>query len=239
MNWVIMIRSILSRRLVGMAGIALLIAGCNPVGSPGMPTETVPASTNTVAPSVGTLVTPATADPGPVATLAAPTPQGILVTAVNGNVFIRRGPDFAYNPVSVLMDGQSTEALARDVLSRWVQIPIPGHPGQTGWIAIHTHFVVVSGDVRKLREIAPADFPLMASLRNCTHHAMEADPGSTLIPALDSFPDNEVQINPGIYAIHDIAVDGSPQVMQVEVKEGSEIDIQRDGDGNHRKCPLP
>jgi hypothetical protein len=167
-----------------------------------------------------------------------PNPTTIVVTAVNGNVFIRRGPDLAYNAVSVLMDGQSARALARDVLAKWVQIPIPGHPNETGWISIQTRFVAVNGDPVELPEIAPTDWPVLASLRNCTYHYMVAEPGGIVIPAVYNFPDNDVQINPGVYTIHDIEVDGSPEVMEVEVREGLQIDILYDGDGDRKKCPL-
>jgi hypothetical protein len=137
------------------------------------------------------------------------------------------------------LDGQSAQALARDVLTKWVQIPISGHPNKTGWISIQTRFVAVSGDVVKLPEVMPTDWPVQASLRNCTYHYMAAEPGGIVIQAVYNFPDNEVQINPGVYTIHDIEVDGSPEVMQVEIKEGSEIDIRDDGDGDHKKCVAP
>lgn len=181
-----------------------------------------------------------TASPTPV-TIASSTPEPpiIVVSAVKGNVFIRRGPELAFNPVSVLMDGQSARALARDVLSKWLQISIPDHPGETGWISIQTHFIEVSGDVKDLPESTPTDWPILASLRNCTHHLMIAQPAGIFIPAANTFPDNEVQINPGVYTVHDIEVDGSPEVMEVEIKEGSEIEIRNDGNGEHKKCVTP
>jgi len=185
---------------------------------------------------------PYTATPPPVSTAtmsSTPAPPTIVVTAVKGNVFIRRGPDLAYDAISVLMDGQNARALARDVLAKWVQIPIPGHPKETGWISIQTRFVAVGGDTMKLPEVMPTDWPVLASLRNCTYHYMVAEPGGIIIPAVYNFPDNDVQINPGVYTIHDIEVDGSPEVMQVEIKEGSEIDVHDDGDGDHKKCAAP
>lgn len=190
--------------------------------------ETISTSTSSPAPSpISTATMP-----------LLPTPEAVLVTAVKGNVFIRRGPDLAYNAVSVLMDGQSATARARDVLAKWIQISIPGHPKETGWISIQTHFAAVSGDVMTLPEIAPMDWPMPASLRNCTYHQMMAEPGEIIILALNDYPDNEIRINPGIYTIHDIEVDGNPEVMEVEVKEGSEIEIRDDGDGNHKKCAV-
>jgi hypothetical protein len=190
--------------------------------------------------SVANLIYTATASPISTATLSVtlmhPT---IHVTAVKGNVFIRRGPDLAFNTVSVLMDGQSVKALGRDVLANWLQVSIPDHPKETGWISIQTRFVTVNGDIMTLPEIMPTDWPVRASLRNCTYHQMEANPGGIAIPAAGNFPDNDVQINPGVYTIHDIEVGDSPDVMEVEVKEGSHLDILDDGDGNHKKCALP
>ena len=167
-----------------------------------------------------------------------PTPAlpSVTVSAVKGNLFIRRGPDLAYNAVAVLMDGQSVRALARDVLSKWLQVQFPDDPGKTGWVSIQSHYTLVNGDVTDLPEVTPTDWPALAFLQNCTHHLMQADPGGILIPAVDNFQENYAQLNPGIYAIHDLEVDGSPEVMQVEIKEGSEIDIREDGNGEHRKC---
>jgi hypothetical protein len=207
----------------------------------------MPLSTNQTGPALPTRTT-STNMPWPIALVSSPissaasttqTPEAVTVTAVKGNVFIRRGPDLAFNTVSVLMDGQSVKASGRDVLANWLQVSIPGHPKETGWISIQTRFVVMSSDIMKLPEVMPANWPVGASLRNCTYHQMEANPGGLVIPAADNFPDNDVQINPGVYTIHDIEVDGSPDVMEVEIKEGSHLDILDDGDGNHKKCALP
>jgi hypothetical protein len=234
--------------------LALALGACGnatPIGEDALPGKTVSTNIPSSAPvgqiparapgaSVGNLSYTATVSPISTAIMfSTQKPSTIVVTAVKGNVFIRRGPDLAYNAVSVLMDGQSAEALTRDVLGKWVQIPIPGYPKETGWISIQTRFVTVSGDIMKLSEVMPTDWPVLASLRNCTYHYMEANPGGIVIPSAYNFPDNDVQINPGVYTIHDIEVDGSPEVMQVEIKEGSEIDIRDDGDGDHKKCVSP
>ena len=165
--------------------------------------------------------------------------EAVTVTAVKGNLFIRRGPDLAYNSISVLMDGQSGKAVARDVLGGWLQIYIPDNPKETGWISIQSRYSEVHGDVTSLPVFMPTDWPSQAWLRNCTLHQMEVNPGGMIISAVYNFPDNEVQINPGVYTIHDIVVDGSPEVMELEMKEGSERDILDDGDDHHRKCPVP
>ena len=137
------------------------------------------------------------------------------------------------------MQGQSEPALARDVLSTWVQIPIPGAPQKTGWVSVQTAYSHLSGDIMTLPELAPTDWPALAFLRNCTYDDMVTDPGGIVIPSLDNFPANEVQVDPGSYRIHDTAVDGSPEVLKVELREGSAIDIRVDGNGEKRKCPQP
>ena len=192
--------------------------------------DLTPASTKTPAPTASLTAT-ATAT-------ATPTPSEVVVTAVKGNVFIRRGPDLAFDPVSVLMDGQNAVALARDVLTGWLQIRVPDRPDATGWISIQTRFVVVRGEVADLPEVAPTEWPVPAWLRNCTLHPMLAKPGDILIPAVYEFPSNEIQISPGVYVIYDLEVGGNPEVMEIEIKEGSQIDILDDGNGNRRKCPV-
>ena len=97
----------------------------------------------------------------------------------------------------------------------------------------------MSGDVQRLPEVEQTSWPEIASLRNCTHHLMRTDPGGIDIPPVDYFPDNEVRINPGTYAILDLDVDKYPEVQEVDIREGSAIDILTDGTGEKKKCPAP
>ncbi len=221
-------------RVLVMLGMALVVAGC---ARPANPESTSTVLAGPIA-AAATSVTPSLL---PTAALSIPPPTAamILVTAVKGNVFIRRGPDLAFDPVAVLMGGQSAPVLARDVLGKWVQIPIPGQGQRAGWVSAQTRFIALSGDIMRLPEVTPAEWPVLASVRNCTQHQMEADPGGIPVPAVTDFPDNDVPINPGVYTIHDTAVEGSPEVLQVELREGTQIDIRTDGDGNRKKCPLP
>ena len=51
-----------------------------------------------------------------------PTPlTKVIITSVKGNLYIRRGPGLEYNQIGVLLKDTSTEVIARDVLSNWVQ----------------------------------------------------------------------------------------------------------------------
>jgi hypothetical protein len=180
---------------------------------------------------------PSTPSPFPIATQSpTQTPQAVTVAAVKGNVFIRRGPDLAYNSISVLMNGQSATARGRDVLEKWLQISLPDHPEQIGWISIQSHYSVVSGDVKSLPVVEPTDWPVLASVRNCTHHEMRVDPIGIVITTADNFPWSDVTINPGVYTIHDIDVRGKPTVMEVEIKEGTQVEIRKDGDGERWSC---
>lgn len=167
------------------------------------------------------------------------TPQMVTVAALKGNLFIRRGPDLAYNAISALLDGQSVTAHARDVLGKWLQVSLPDHPEEIGWISIQSHYTLVNGDVKSLPAVEPADWPVLASVRNCTYHEMRVDPIGIVITTADNFPWNDVQIDPGVYTIHDIEVHGSPLIMEIEIKEGSQIEIHRDGDGQRWKCSTP
>jgi hypothetical protein len=193
-------------------------------------------------PSAKLLATPSSAvsSTGEMAAAATNEPQAsVKVTAVNGNIFIHRGPDLAFNPIAVLIKGQTVVATARDVLAKWVQVQLPGDPKNTGWITILTDYTQVLGDVASLPEVSPTEWPDLAFLRNCTHDLMEADPGGVTVPPVDYFPDNEVRINPGTYHIHDLDVDKYPEVLVVDIREGSAIDIRVDGTGEKKKCPPP
>ena len=107
-----------------------------------------------------------------------------------------------------------------------------------GWVTIVTQYTQVNGDVEDLPEISPNEWPELAFLRNCTHDLMVANPIGITIPPLEYFPDNEVQIDPGEYSIVDVDIDKYPEVMKVQMKEGSVIDIIYDGTGEKHKCPL-
>ena len=165
------------------------------------------------------------------------TPSSVTITAVNGNLFIRRGPGLAYNPIALLLKGQSALVLAHDVLVNWVEVPIPTLPGKTGWVSIQTVFSSVSGNLMDMPEILPTGWPVPAYLRNCTYDQMIVEPGDTTLPSVNNNPDNEVWIYPGIHNVFDTDVDGQPEVLTVDLKEGMTVDVRVDGNGDHRKCP--
>ncbi len=234
------------RRRIQSACLTIVLA----ISAQACSASRIPTATSSAGPSAASTVPPPIPSPsatrltGTNPTTAAteettPTAPPVIVTATKGNVFIRRGPDLGFNPISVLMEGQSATAVARDVLDEWLQVPLPGNQDQTGWISIQSQFTTVSGDVRILPEVQPTYFPVPASLRNCTYHQMLITPGNIVLPSVDNFPANEVQVSPGTYVILDTDVDGNPEVLKVEVSEGSAIDVRVDANGDKRKCPVP
>ena len=135
------------------------------------------------------------------------------------------------------MKGQSALVLARDVLGNWVEVPIPSLPGKTGWVSIQTIYSSVSGNLMDMPEILPTGWPVPSYLRNCTYDQMIVEPGDTTLPSVNNSPDNLVWINPGVHNVFDTDVDGQPEVLTVDLKEGMTIDVRVDGNGDHRKCP--
>jgi len=160
----------------------------------------------------------------------------VTITAVKGNLFIRRGPDMAYNPIGVLYKDTSAEAVARDVLSAWAQIVMPNSKN-TGWVSVQTNYSSVQGDLKSLPEFTITDWPNAAYLRNCTHHEMYIQPGEIRLPSYLEYPENEMTFYPGIYTIYDLDLPNLPEVMKVDIREGSDIEIKIDGAGEKRKCP--
>jgi hypothetical protein len=56
------------------------------------------------------------------------------------------------------------------------------------------------------------------------------------LPAITNFPANDVRINPGTYRVYDSDVEGNPEVLKVELREGSAVDVNVDGNGEKHKC---
>jgi len=160
----------------------------------------------------------------------------VTISAIKGNIFIRRGPDTAYNPINVLYKGTSAPVIQRDVLSNWVQIIIP-NSNETGWVSIQTDYSKLDGDLKALPEFTPTDWPIPAYLRNCTHHQMYIMPSEIVLPSSLSQPENEIWLYPGSYIVYDIDAPGEPEVLQVDIREGITVEILDDGLGEHRKCP--
>jgi hypothetical protein len=177
--------------------------------------------------------------PVPSATAVTPTetslPQ-VTISAVKGNLFIRRGPGMAYNQISVLLKDASADVIARDVLSKWAQIVIPDSK-KTGWVSLQTEYSKLNGDLSAVPDFTFTDWPVPAYLYNCTEHDMYVMPGEIILTSYFTHPNNQVWLNPGIYTVYDYVAPGRPEVKKVEMREGMDQAILYDGLGNHHKCP--
>ncbi|HEY5984387.1 MAG TPA: hypothetical protein VIU38_13035 [Anaerolineales bacterium] len=226
-----------------LALLSISIASC---GRPAaLPATSAPASvtapivTTATPPHSNVIALPAIQTSPPADTLEAASTQTPVEVKAKGHVFIRRGPDLAFNPVSVLSPGETAVPTGRDVLGNWLRIPLPGAPSKAGWISIMTEFTEVRGDIQLLPEISPVVWPDLAFVRNCTFHELMIKPGGIILPAVINFPANDVQVNPGEYVVIDLDVDSYPQVLSIDIREGSSIDIVVDGNGMKKKCPVP
>lgn len=231
----------IQRRILAATLTIMLLQACMQVrvdAPPALPTpqdiETVAIAEQPAATATSTPTTvPATAtEISPTAT----TQPRVVISAVKGNIFIRRGPDMAFNPIGVLYKDTSAPVIARDVLSNWVQIVIP-NSDQKGWISIQTQYSKIDGDLKTLPEFTTTEWPTPAYLRNCTHHQMYILPAEVILLSSFDQPDNMVWLYPGTYTVYDLEVSGEPEVTTVEVREGVTVEILDDGAGEHRKCP--
>ena len=175
----------------------------------------------------------------PTATDILPTPQqSVTITAVDGNIFIRRGPGMQYNPVGILIKGTSAQVIAQDVLSDWVQINIPGQD-TTGWVSIQTPYSKIDGDLSQLPDFTFTEWPAPAYIKNCTEHDMFITPGNTYLPSLYMNAQylNEVQVDPGTYVAYDMFYPEEPEAQTLEIHEGMTGYITINGVGEGHKCP--
>jgi hypothetical protein len=160
----------------------------------------------------------------------------VTITAVKGNLNIRRGPDVAYNPIAVLYEGTRAKVIAHDVLTKWAQIEIP-NSDKTGWVSLMTNYSSVEGDLDALPGFTTTDWPVIAYLRNCTHHQMFVMPVEITLPSSYGAPENEIWLNPGHYVVYDLDMPDLPEVKNFDIREGQTIELVDDGSGEHRLCP--
>ena len=232
----------MQRKILAFTLTLVLLQSCMQVkvDAPALPT---PRDIETVAvedqPTATWTASPAPATATATETFLAPTETSIptvTISAIKGNLFIRRGPDMAFNPISVLYKDTSAKVIARDVLSNWVKVIIPDSDN-TGWISLKTKYSQIDGDIKTLPELAPTEWPVAAYLRNCTHHQMYVLPAEVVLLSSYNQPENMVWLYPGTYTVYDLEVSGEPEVTTVEIREGITVEIQDDGTGEHRKCP--
>ncbi len=199
------------------------------------PTETVNDQPSTV-PTAAPLSPPTIV---PTATVVFPTPlPSVTITAVDGNIYIRRGPGLPYNPIGVLRKGASAQVIAQDVLSDWVQINIPDLD-TTGWVSLQTPYSKIDGDLSQLPNFTFTEWPEPAYIKNCTEHDMFITPGNIYLPSLYTNAKylNEVQVDPGTYITYDMFYPDEPEAQTLDVREGVTAYITINGRGEGHKCP--
>jgi hypothetical protein len=185
-----------------------------------------------------------TSTPYPTATIESlltqtATPQTIVtITAVDGNLYIRRGPNMAYNRIGILKKGESAKVIAQDVLSNWVQIQIPNSE-ITGWVSVMTRFSEINGDLKSLPNFTFTDFPKPAYIKNCTEHVLLVMPGEYYLENLYTNAKylNEVRVDSGVYSIYDVTLPDEPLIQTVDMQEGEIAYITVNGLGESHKCP--
>lgn len=168
-----------------------------------------------------------------------PTPQpAVTITAVGGNLYIRRGPDLAYNRIGVLKKGESAQVIAQDVLSNWVQINIPNSE-LTGWVSVMTNFSEISGDLKTIPNFTFTDYPKPAYIKNCTEHVLLVMPGEYYLENLFTNAQylNEVRVDSSVYSIYDVTLPDEPLIQTVDMQEGETAYITVNGLGETHKCP--
>jgi len=179
-----------------------------------LPTQPAESATSTATPTIG---------PPPV----------VKVSASGGRLNVRRGPGPEYDTVGAFLNGQSTNATARNADGSWVLINTPNTSKTLGWITVKTQYTTVNGMVADL-PVMVVDAALPAYIRNCTPHEMLVNPGGAILQDRSSAPENQLQFFPGEYTVIDQTTESS--VGNVTVYEGRTIDIKKDGSGKSSTC---
>ena len=177
--------------------------------------------------------------PTPVLTVT-PTLPLVTITAINGNLYIRRGSGSDFNPTGVLLQGETATASGRDILNEWLYIPIPSQAGKFGWVSTLTVYSSISGDTMDL-PVVDSDLAVPAFIQNCSTDNMIVQPTGVILPPWYQYPNNIVQFDPGEYTIMDYDnVKYNPKSNQgiaVDLREGELFKFTATGTSAQHKCP--
>jgi hypothetical protein len=170
-----------------------------------------------------------------------PTLPLVTITAINGNLYIRRGSGSDFNPIAVLLQGQTVTALGRDILDEWLYIPIPSQAGKFGWVSTLTIYSSISGQTMDL-PVVDSDLAVPAFIQNCSTHNMIVLPVGVILPPFSQYPDSVVQFDPGEYTILDYDNPkynpNSNQGLVIDLVEGELYRITAMGTVAQHKCPI-
>ena len=208
-----------------------------PTPSRSFPVEVATATFQSIATSTYTVL-PATPTSSASKT---PTLPSVTITAINGNLYIRRGSGSDFNPIAVLLQGQMVTALGRDILDEWLYIPIPSHADKFGWVSTLTIYSSISGQTMDL-PVVDSDLAVPAYIQNCSTHDMIVQPAGVILPPFSQYPDSVVQFDPGEYTIMDYDNPkynpNSNQGLVIDLVEGELYRITAMGTAAQHKCPI-
>ena len=168
-----------------------------------------------------------------------PTLPLVTITAINGNLYIRRGSGSDFNPIGVLLQGQTVTALGRDILDEWLYIPIPSHTGKFGWVSTLTIYSSISGQTMDL-PVVDSDLAVPAYIQNCSTQDVIVQPVGVILPSVYQYPNTIVQLDPGVYTIMSDNNAKNPDYNQgivVDLAEGELYKITAMGTSAQHKCP--
>lgn len=203
-----------------------------------LPSPTNPPQTLSV-PGLSTPTAEELASAPPSSATATPTISPAITLLATGNLNLRRGPGTAYDILGNLLRGEHGQATARNQAGDWLYICGPSDSCTPGWVSAQSPFVQLIGDAAGIGSlpVKAVDPAVPAYLRNCTFHPMKITPGDFILKERFAAPANKKQVNPGVYAAYDQNQEGYPKVLSVQIKEGSSVDIVKDGLGNTYSCP--
>jgi hypothetical protein len=229
-----------SRTILSALLVLLLAGGCAPAQSQPVESATEDVTIRNPIPTVTFTPLP-TQTVAPTATEIPPTLKAtpsVRITAVDGNLYIRRGPRTTYDRIGLLSKGSSAEVIGQDMLSKWVQINIPDSE-LTGWVSLLTPYSQLEGDLLQVPAFTFTEWPEPAFIKNCTEHDLLVLPNELYLYNLwtNSQSLNEVQVDPGVYDIKDLFVPGEPVIETVDLQEGETVYITVNGLGVEHKCP--
>ncbi|MBI5950054.1 MAG: SH3 domain-containing protein [Chloroflexi bacterium] len=211
-------------------------------GAPQQPTQTATESQSATAeptstPALTAKIQPTKTPIPTVATTPTTTLSKVTISAVEGDIAIRKGPDVTFDAISKLQNGETATVLARSIMDGWVQIEIPSQAGRTGWISVQTNYSIVNGNLLDLPRIDSVEWNVGSYLINCTPHQMIVKPGDVILQPVDDAPNNRVWFSPGLYSVYDLEVEGQPVAANLSVTEHREFHIIKDGTRTQWPCP--